>query len=133
MKHPKARAINHPALAPQTARGFRFPVVKPDVGGSGAGIMSFSDENQLAEAAADGSLDFGPDGSALVQEHLPARDDHVHRVEILGDRYLTASRSIWSQGRSISARPTTAGSRAWPTGFQGVDCRSQHSISPLTL
>ena len=89
VRHPAARAINHPALAPEAARDLRFPVlVKPNVGGSGAGIVSFEDENELAEAAADGRLEFGPDGTALIQEQLPARDDRVYRVEILDDRYL---------------------------------------------
>jgi len=30
----------------------------------------------------------GPDGTALVQERLPVRDDRIYRIEILDDRYL---------------------------------------------
>ena len=89
VRHPAARVINDPALAPEAARGLVFPVlVKPNVGGSGAGIVSFDNEQELAEAAADGRLRLEPDGTALVQEHLPARDERVYRVEILDDRYL---------------------------------------------
>jgi biotin carboxylase len=89
VRHPAATLINHPALAPQAAAGLTFPVLlKPNVGGSGAGIVSFPDEDELAQAAADGRLDLGPDGTALIQEHLPAQDDRVYRIEILDDRYL---------------------------------------------
>lgn len=89
VRHPAARVINDPRLAPQAATGLRFPVlIKPNVGGSGAGIASFNDENELAGAVADGTLDLGPDGSALVQEQLPARGDRVFRIEILDGRYL---------------------------------------------
>lgn len=89
VRHPRARVINDPALAVGAARGLTFPVlIKPNVGGSGAGIVSFDDEDELAQAALEGRLDLGPDGTALVQEHLPARDDRIYRIEILDDRYL---------------------------------------------
>lgn len=89
VRHPRAKVINDPALAAEAAGDLVFPVlVKPNVGGSGAGIISFQDQKELADAAADGILDMGPDGTALVQEHLPARGDRVYRVEILDDRFL---------------------------------------------
>src|SRR5919108_128520 len=89
VRHPAARGINDPALAPEASRGLVFPVlVKPNVGGSGAGIVSFATEDELAEAAAGGRLPMGPDGTALVQEHLPVRDDRIYRIEILDARYL---------------------------------------------
>lgn len=89
VRHPSARVINDAAQAPEAAHGLVFPVlVKPNVGGSGAGIVSFDNASDLADAAADGRLQLGPDGTALVQEHLPARDDRIYRVEILDDRFL---------------------------------------------
>ena len=92
LRYPAARAVNDPAQAPAAAAGLRFPVlVKPNVGGSGAGITSFETPAELARAAAEG-LDLGLDGTALVQEHLPAADGAVVRVEILGGELLYAIR-----------------------------------------
>src|SRR5207244_3969109 len=45
---PAARVINHAAQAPEAARGLRFPVVlKPNIGGSGAGVRRFETPEQL--------------------------------------------------------------------------------------
>ena len=91
LRYPASRAVNDPAQAPAAAASLRFPVlVKPNVGGSGAGITSFETPAELTRAA-DG-LDLGLDGTALVQEHLPAADDAVVRVEILGGEFLYAIR-----------------------------------------
>jgi glutathione synthase/RimK-type ligase-like ATP-grasp enzyme len=93
LRYPAARAVNDPAQAPAAAARLRFPVlVKPNVGGSGAGITSFETPVELARAAADGTLELGLDGTALVQEHLPAADGAVVRVEILGGELLYAIR-----------------------------------------
>ena len=93
VRFPAARAIADPARAPAAAGGLRFPVlVKPNVGGSGAGIVSFASLDELAAAAAEGVLDLGLDGIGLVQEHLPAEDESIVRVEILGGELLYAIR-----------------------------------------
>ena len=84
---PAARVIHDPCQAPGAARGLRFPVVvKPNVGGSGAGIRRFETPVELARAANAGPLDLGPDHTALVQECIPARDGCITRVEALGGR-----------------------------------------------
>lgn len=89
--YPAARVIHDPRQAPDAAEGLRFPVVlKPNVGGSGAGIRRFVDPGSLAEAAASGSLDLGVDGTALVQEFIPARGSRIVRVEVMNDRVLYA-------------------------------------------
>lgn len=91
VRFPAARAIGDPAQAPAAAAGLRFPVlVKPNVGGSGAGIVSFATPDALADAAAGGGLDLGLDGTGLVQEHLPAQEESIVRVEILGGELLYA-------------------------------------------
>ncbi|MGI8497160.1 MAG: ATP-grasp domain-containing protein [Gemmatimonadaceae bacterium] len=88
---PRARVINSTATAVEASRGLRFPVlVKPNIGGSGAGIVSYQSEAELARAARDGVLDFGVDGVALVQEQAPLRGEHITRVEVLGGRFLYA-------------------------------------------
>ena len=93
VRHPRARVINHASQAPAAARGLRFPVlVKPNIGGSGAGIRSFEAPEELAEAAERAALELGPDATALVQEHLPARDESIVRIEIVGGEFLYAIR-----------------------------------------
>jgi D-alanine-D-alanine ligase-like ATP-grasp enzyme len=93
LRHPRARVISNPAQAPAAAEGLRFPVmVKPNVGGSGAGIVAFDAPEDLARAAGTGGLELGPDRTALVQEYLPAEGDAVVRVEILGGDFLYAIR-----------------------------------------
>ena len=91
--HPKARVINHAGEAVAAAEGLAYPVlVKPNVGGSGAGIISFDTPEDLQVGADNGKLEFGPDHTALVQEHLPAEGDAIIRVEFLNGEYLYAIR-----------------------------------------
>jgi hypothetical protein len=67
-------------------------LVKPNVGGSGAGIRSFDSPAELEAAARDGSLDLGIDGTALVQERLTPRGGYIVRVEVLNGAFLYAIR-----------------------------------------
>jgi hypothetical protein len=89
LPYPRARVINNAEEAPIAAAGFRFPViVKPNVGGSGKGIVRFDTPEALSEAARSGQIELGLDSTALVQEFIPARDGRITRVEVLGGRYL---------------------------------------------
>ncbi len=91
--HPKARVINSADDAVFAAEGLTYPViVKPNVGGSGAGILSFETREALAASASAGNLELGPDDTALVQEHLTALDDAIVRIEFLGGEFLYAIR-----------------------------------------
>jgi hypothetical protein len=88
---PRARVINNAELAANAARGLRFPVVvKPNIGGSGAGITRFDTAESLEEAARAGRIDLGVDRVALVQELAPLRDGHITRVEVLDGKFLYA-------------------------------------------
>jgi hypothetical protein len=89
LPYPKTRIINSPTDAVASAKGLRFPiVVKPNIGGSGAGVKRFDNVKQLEEAANSGQLDLGLDTTGLVQEFIPARGGHIVRVEVVGCRYL---------------------------------------------
>lgn len=91
LPYPRARTINNPALAPDAARGLRFPVlVKANVGGSGAGITRYDSAESLGRATTAGEVRLGIDGVALVQECAPLRNGHITRVETLGGEYLYA-------------------------------------------
>lgn len=89
LPYPKSRVINRSADAVEASRGLRFPiVVKPNIGGSGAGVAKFNNRKQLEEAALADSLDLGLDNTALVQEFIPARGGHIVRVEVVGGLFL---------------------------------------------
>ena len=91
--YPRARVINHSSQAPAAAEGLRFPiVVKPNIGGSGAGIQRFDAPDELQRAVAGGTVALGMDDTALVQEFLTAEGGHITRLEILQHELLYAIR-----------------------------------------
>ncbi|HLM54922.1 MAG TPA: hypothetical protein VK422_02270, partial [Pyrinomonadaceae bacterium] len=72
LPHPRTRVVNSAAQIEEAARGLDFPVmVKPNIGGRGAGVVRFDSPPSLARAAAEGAIDFGVDSTALVQEFVP--------------------------------------------------------------
>jgi len=105
LPYPASRIINDPADAAAAARELEFPlVVKPNVGGSGAGVRRFDTPEQLAAAAATGGIELGPDQTALVQEFIPAEEGRITRVEVLGGRFLYAIR-VYSTGETFNLCP----------------------------
>jgi hypothetical protein len=93
LRYPQTRVISRAEAAFSAAEGLRFPVlVKPNVGGSGAGIRSFGTPDELRMAAEDGDVELGLDGVALVQEQIPAAQESIVRIEILADEFLYAIR-----------------------------------------
>lgn len=99
---PRARVVNNASRAIDAARGLRYPViVKANIGGSGAGITSFASEEELAQAVAQGRLELGVDGTALVQEQAPLRGGHITRVETLGGRFLYAINVFPAEGFNL--------------------------------
>lgn len=105
LPYPRARAINHASQAPAAAEGLRFPVViKPNIGGSGAGVRRFDSAEELRAAADAGDLDLGIDSTALIQEFVPAEESRIVRVEVLGGKYLYGIR-IYTPGNSFDLCP----------------------------
>ena len=105
LPYPATRIISTATDAPAAADGLRFPVVvKPNVGGSGAGIRRFDTAADLAIAAANDGLELGPDHTALVQEFIPAEEGRITRVEVLGGKYLYAIR-VYSSGETFNLCP----------------------------
>ena len=91
LPYPKARVIHRAAQALAATEGLRWPVVvKPNIGGSGAGVKRFDTPEALQVAAGAGELVFGLDSTALVQEFIPARDSHIVRCEVLDRKFLYA-------------------------------------------
>ncbi len=95
VRYPRTRVVNSAGAAAEAAADLRFPVlVKPNIGGSGAGIVSFATPEELAAA----ELDLGLDGTGLVQERVPAAGDAIVRVEILNGELLYAIRILLVPG-----------------------------------
>jgi hypothetical protein len=102
---PKARVIQNSSHAAEAAHGLRFPVViKPNVGGSGAGVVRFDSLDALAAATNDGGVDLGLDGIGLVQEFIPARGGHITRVEGIGGKFLYAI-NVYLSGETFDLCP----------------------------
>jgi len=104
LPYPSARVIHQSLQAPAAADGLRFPVVvKPNIGGSGAGIVRFDTPEALARAAVKG-LDLGIDHTALVQEYVTPADGRIVRVEVLDGKFLYAIR-IYTTGDTFNLCP----------------------------
>jgi hypothetical protein len=102
---PRSRIVNCAIQAVSAAQEIGFPVIiKPNIGGRGAGIMRFDSAPALERAAAAGEIDFGIDSTALVQEFLPVRGGHITRVETLGGKFLYAIK-VYPSGENFNLCP----------------------------
>ena len=81
-RYPRSRVINHPSQAVAAARGLRFPVVvKPNVGGSGAGIVRYDSPDATRSRRREGRIDLGLDHTAprAGVHPRPRRPHHPRR------------------------------------------------------
>jgi len=102
---PRSRIVNCAIQATSAAQDIGFPVIiKPNIGGRGAGIIRFDSAPALERAASAGEIDFGIDSTALVQEFLPVRGGHITRVETLGGKFLYAIK-VYSSGENFNLCP----------------------------
>ncbi len=114
LRYPKARVIHRTSQAAEATGGLRFPVVvKPNIGGSGAGVVRFDAREELAAAAEVGSFHLGLDSTGLVQEFIPARGGYIVRCEVLDGKFLYAIK-VHTTGETFDLCPadicrTTAG------------------------
>jgi hypothetical protein len=105
LPYPRSRVINHPSEALAAAEGLRYPiVVKPNIGGSGVGIVRFNSPEELKEAVAGGKVQLGLDSIGIVQEFIPARGGHIVRVETLGYKYLYGIK-VFTSGETFDLCP----------------------------
>lgn len=117
---PRARVIHRVDQAPAAAEGLRFPVVvKPNIGGSGAGVRRFDAPESLA--AGIGDLDLGVDATALVQEFIPAESGSIVRVEVLDGRFLYAIR-VYLDGTDFNLCPADLCRRVDGTELDRAAC-----------
>ncbi len=88
---PATRVVHRRADIVAATQGLRFPViVKVNIGGSGAGVVRYDTLAELKQAVEDGTTPQGIDSVTLVQEYIPARDQHMVRMETLNGKFLYA-------------------------------------------
>jgi glutathione synthase/RimK-type ligase-like ATP-grasp enzyme len=105
---PETRVVHRRDDLIAAARTMRWPLlVKANIGGSGAGIVRYSSEEELAASIADGSVPDSVDSALLVQEYVPARGGSIVRVETLDGRFLYAI-EVASGGDSFDLCPADA-------------------------
>ena len=102
---PRTRVVNSLEEVREAARGLTFPlVVKPNIGGRGAGIVRFETADDLEYALQSGLVELGPDSTALVQEYIQAGGGHIVRVETLAGKFLYAMR-VYTEGENFNLCP----------------------------
>jgi hypothetical protein len=103
---PRTRVVNHPTMLPEAAVELAFPlVVKPNIGGSGAGIVRFETLDELEAAVEQDLVPLSVDGILLLQEFHPPRDGSIVRVETLEQRYLYGIRVHIEDGAGYDLCP----------------------------
>src|SRR5262249_21922373 len=104
VNYPRAVVVNHPDQVLKALDRIAFPLlVKPNVGGSGAGVVRFEARESLEVAL--GGLDFGPDHTALVQEYVEPEDGAIVRIEVMDRRFLYAIRIVKETDSSFNLCP----------------------------
>ena len=104
LRSPKTRVVNSLKQLSAT-RDLSFPVVvKPNIGGRGAGIVKFDSPDELQAGINDGFVDLGIDGTAIIQEYVLKRGGHINRVETLGGKFLYALK-IYPEGENFNLCP----------------------------
>ena len=105
LRFPKTRVVNSIDAIVEAAKGLAFPIiVKPNIGGRGAGIIKFDTPDALANAIDDKVIDLGLDNTALVQEFVPKLDGHINRVETLNGKFLYAIK-VYPEGENFNLCP----------------------------
>jgi len=105
IKFPKTRVVNAVEQIPAAINDLSFPViVKPNIGGRGAGIVKFDSIEELQTAIGEKQIDLGIDSTALVQEFVPKAGGYINRVETLNGKFLYALR-IYPQGENFNLCP----------------------------
>ncbi len=128
VRAPRARVVRDVAELPEASGELDFPlIIKPNVGGSGAGIRLFRSAEELRSAVEGGEIDPPLDGILLLQEYHAPKDRSIVRVETLDTHYLYGIRIHLGENAGFDLCPadvckTTSGeeltSTACPVGAQ---------------
>jgi glutathione synthase/RimK-type ligase-like ATP-grasp enzyme len=105
---PRTRIVHRREDLVAAAQAFAYPLlVKANIGGSGAGIVRYSSEEELAASVRERTVPESVDKVLLVQDYVPARGGSIIRIETLGGRFLYAI-AVESSGDSFDLCPADA-------------------------
>src|SRR5919205_68224 len=105
LEFPRTLVVNSLEEVREAARELAFPlVVKPNIGGRGAGIVRFEGRDDLEYGLGAGLVDLGIDSTALVQEYVRPSGGHIVRVETLAGRFLYAMK-VTTSGENFNLCP----------------------------
>jgi glutathione synthase/RimK-type ligase-like ATP-grasp enzyme len=105
---PETRVVHRPDDLVAASRDMAWPLlVKANVGGSGAGIVRYASQDELAASVRDGTVPESIDKVLLLQDYAPARGGVITRIETLGGKFLYAI-EVESGGDSFDLCPADA-------------------------
>ena len=106
IRAPKTLVVYSVDQLPEASDQLEFPlVVKPNMGGNGAGVVRVDSREELEFRVENGLLKTGPDGVYLLQEYHPPKDGSIVRAETLEGRLLYGIRLHLGETRSFSICP----------------------------
>ena len=88
---PETRVVHRAQDLLTASEGMDFPLlVKPNIGGSGSGIVRYDCQSDLESSIQQGTAPTSIDQVLLLQDYVPARGGTILRIETLGGRFLYA-------------------------------------------
>lgn len=106
IRTPKTKIVYGADQLVAAGRSLEYPlVVKPNMGGNGAGVVRVDSEEELAFRVETGTLKTGPDGVYLLQEYHAPKGGSVVRAETLEGKLLYGIRLHLGETRNFSICP----------------------------
>ena len=106
IRTPKTLVVYSADQLPEASDALEFPlVVKPNMGGNGAGVVRVESREELEFRVEQGLLKTGPDGVYLLQEYHAPKGGYIVRAETLDGRLLYGIRLHLAEARSFSICP----------------------------
>ncbi len=134
IRAPKTRVVSKIESLPRAAEALQFPiVVKPNIGGSGAGIVRFDRLLDLATAVEEHAISAGIDGVLLAQEYHRPRGNRIVRIETLEGRYLYGIRIHLGDTEDFNLCPADVCKTVDGRELSSVACPAGAANSGLTV
>lgn len=106
-------------------------ILKPNRGGSGAGVQLFENISALEHFLDSADPAFSLDGVYLVQEYISPADGHIVRTEFIGGEFYYAVQVDASDGFELCPADNCGPDDSFcPTSEQTSDSRNKFSIVP---
>ena len=105
---PETRVVHRARDLLLAAERMSYPlIVKANIGGSGAGIVRYSSQDEFRASVTDGTVPQSVDNVLLLQDYVPPRNGTILRIETLRGRFLYAL-EVESSGDTFDLCPADA-------------------------